>query len=114
MAFWGIPKLGDIGKLFPDSDERYRGISSLKLMREVGELLRRTGYEIGNVDATIIAQRPKLAPYREAMEKNMAEALDVDENRISVKATTTEKMGFAGREEGIAAEAAALITGGKS
>ncbi len=113
-ALLGAAKLGDIGKLFPDSDERYRGISSLKLMREVGELLRRAGYEIGNVDATIIAQRPKLAPYREAMEKNMAEALDVDGNRISVKATTTEKMGFAGREEGIAAEAVALITGGKS
>ncbi|WP_430884792.1 2-C-methyl-D-erythritol 2,4-cyclodiphosphate synthase [Fusibacter sp. JL216-2] len=108
-ALLGAGALGDIGKHFPDTDKAYEGASSIELMKAVGEILKENGYKVGNVDATVIAQSPKLAPYILDMRKNMAHALGIDLDRISVKATTTEKLGFAGRGEGIASEAAALI-----
>lgn len=108
-AMLGAAALGDIGHLFPDSDEEYRGISSMKLLREVIRILREKGYSLGNADITIICQKPKLAPYIEEMRENIAGALDVETDRISVKATTTEKLGFTGHGEGIAAEAACLL-----
>ncbi len=108
-ALLGAGALGDIGKHFPDSDNAFKGISSIELMKEVAVILSDNGYKIGNIDATVIAQSPKLAPYITDMRKNMARALNIDVDRIGVKATTTEKLGFAGRGEGIASEAAALI-----
>ena len=108
-ALLGAAGLGDIGKLFPDSDERYRGISSLLLLREVGKCLRDNGWQVANLDSTIVAQAPKLAPYREAMRRNLAEALSIDVSRVSVKATTEEHLGFTGDGSGMAAQAIALI-----
>ncbi len=108
-ALLGAAALGDIGKHFPDTDNTFKGISSIELMKEVAVILHDKGYKVGNIDATVIAQQPKLAPYITDMRKNMARALDIDLDRMSVKATTTEKLGFAGRGEGIAAEAATLI-----
>lgn len=105
----GAAALGDIGKHFPDSDERYRGISSLLLLKRVGELLREKGYVTVNCDVTIVCQRPKLAPYIGAMRKNIAKVLMLDENCINVKATTTEELGFEGKGEGISSTAVALI-----
>lgn len=108
-ALLGATALGDIGKHFPDTDPVYKGISSLKLMEDVGALLDEKGYKIGNIDATIVAQSPKLAPYVSEMRRNVARVLGIDEDRINVKATTTETLGFVGREEGIAAEAVVLV-----
>lgn len=108
-ALLGAAALGDIGKHFPDSDPSYRGISSLLLLSYVGKLLAEQGYRVGNVDATIVAQAPKLAPYIEAMRANIAEALAVDVSAISVKATTTEGLGFAGTKEGMASYAVAML-----
>ncbi len=108
-ALLGAAGMGDIGKMFPDSDPAYRGISSVILLKEAARRLRENSFEIGNADVTIIAQQPKLAPYIPAMRKTLAEALGVMENQVSVKATTTERMGFEGREEGISAQAAALL-----
>ncbi len=108
-ALLGAAALGDIGKHFPDTDPNYKGADSMQLLKVVGMLLEREGYVLGNLDATIIAQRPKMAPHIDQMRKNIASALQVDMGLISVKATTTEKLGFAGRGEGIAAEAVALI-----
>ena len=108
-ALLGAAALGDIGKHFPDSDERYRGISSLLLLKRVGELLREKGYVTVNCDVTIVCQRPKLAPYIGAMPKNIAKVLMLDENCINVKATTTEELGFEGKGEGISSTAVALI-----
>jgi len=108
-ALLGAGALGDIGKHFPDTDKTFKGISSIELLKEVDVVLKNNGFKVGNIDATIIAQSPKLAPYITDMRKNMARALNLDLDRISIKATTTEKLGFAGRGEGIAAEAAALI-----
>jgi len=108
-AILGAIALGDIGKHFPDSDPAYKGISSVKLLRHVMALADGTGYRIGNVDATIVAQRPKLAPHIPGMRTIIAEALGCDEGRVNVKATTTEELGFAGRGEGIAAYAVALM-----
>lgn len=108
-ALLGAAALGDIGGHFPDSDEAYRGISSLVLLEKVGELLSEAGYRVGNVDSTIIAQRPKLAPYLPQMREKMAQALGVPVSCISVKATTEEGLGFTGAGEGIAAQAVALI-----
>ena len=108
-ALLGAAGLGDIGKLFPDSEERYRGISSLLLLKEVGERLRENGWQVVNLDSTIVAQAPKLAPYREAMRRNLAEALGVDVSQVSVKATTSEGMGFEGEEKGMTAHAVCLI-----
>ena len=108
-ALLGAAALGDIGKHFPDTDPQYKGISSLKLLAHVGDLLHEHGYRIGNIDSTIVAQRPKLAPYIPQMRKNIADTLGIDVDQVSVKATTTEHLGFEGRQEGISAQAVALI-----
>ena len=108
-ALLGAAGLGDIGKLFPDTEERYRGISSLLLLQKVGELLKINGWQVVNLDSTIVAQAPKLSPYREAMRRNLAEALGMDEAGVSVKATTEERLGFTGDGSGMAAQAIALI-----
>lgn len=109
-AILGAAALGDIGKLFPDTDERYAGADSLKLLAEVMRVLRAAGFELGNVDATVIAQRPKLAAYIDNMRANIAAAAGVLVSQVSVKATTEEKLGFTGDGSGIAAHAVALIT----
>ena len=108
-ALLGAAAAGDIGKLFPDNDEAFRGISSLELLRRVKLHLAEKNYKIVNVDATIIAQAPKLAPYRETMRENLAKVMEVDVEQVSVKATTEEHLGFTGRGEGIAAHAICLI-----
>lgn len=110
-ALLGAAALGDIGKHFPDTDERYRGISSLLLLAEVRRVLDTAGYAVGNIDATLIAQKPKLAPYIPAMRENIAQTLGIPVADVNVKATTEEKLGFTGREEGIAAHAVCLLTG---
>ena len=110
-AMLGAAALGDIGQHFPDTDPAYKGISSLELLRRVTGLLSERGYRLGNADVTVICQRPRLAGHIPQMRKNLAEAMGVSEDRVNVKATTTEKLGFAGRGEGIAAEAVCLITG---
>ncbi len=109
-ALLGAAAIGDIGKHFPDTDERYKGISSLKLLAHVGELLEQENYVIENIDATIIAQKPKLRPYIEQMEQNIAEVLHIEKNQINVKATTEERLGFTGREEGIASNAICMLS----
>ena len=108
-ALLGAAALGDIGKHFPDTDMQYRGISSLKLLSYVGRLLEESGYRIGNIDSTIVAQRPKMAPFIPQMRQNIARSLGIDINQVSVKATTTEHLGFEGRCEGISAQATALL-----
>jgi 2-C-methyl-D-erythritol 2,4-cyclodiphosphate synthase len=108
-ALLGAAGLGDIGRHFPDTDPAYQGADSRALLRHVSGLLRDNGWRVGNVDATVIAQRPKLAPHIPAMRDNIAVDLGIDAARVNVKATTTEKLGFTGREEGIAAEAVCLI-----
>lgn len=108
-ALLGAAALGDIGALFPDTDEAYRGVSSVTLLREVGERLAAAGYGVVNIDATVLAQRPKLAPYRERMRENIALALGLDVSRVNVKATTEEGLGFTGSGEGMAAHAVAMV-----
>ncbi|MDD6682115.1 MAG: 2-C-methyl-D-erythritol 2,4-cyclodiphosphate synthase [Clostridiales bacterium] len=108
-ALLGAAALGDIGKLFPDSAEKYKGISSMLLLEEVVRVLSEKEFVIGNVDVTIIAQAPKLAPYMDEMRATVAKGLKIPLDRVSVKATTTEKMGFEGRKEGISAQAAAVL-----
>lgn len=108
-ALLGAAALGDIGKHFPDTDPQYKGISSIKLLEHVGRLLSDNLYIIGNIDATVIAQRPKLAPYREQMVKNIAQALNISEDQINIKATTEEGLGFTGRGEGISSQAICLL-----
>ena len=108
-ALLGAAAAGDIGKLFPDNDEAFRGISSLELLRRVKLHLEEKNYKIVNVDATIIAQAPKLSPYRETMRENLAKVMEVDVEQVSVKATTEEHLGFTGKGEGIAAHAVCLI-----
>lgn len=110
-ALLGAAALGDIGKHFPDTDSAYKGVSSLLLLERVAVLLKDNGYEIGNIDATIIAQKPKMAPYIGSMRVNMAMALGIPENRLNIKATTEEGLGFTGRGEGIAAQAICLLNG---
>ena len=109
-ALLGAAALGDIGKLFPDSDPQYKGADSLELAKAVMREVRSRGWEIGNVDATILAQAPKLAPHIQAMRENLANALETDVDRISVKATTEEKLGFTGEKLGIAAHAVCLLS----
>ncbi len=109
-ALLGAAALGDIGKHFPDTDEAYRGASSMMLMRRVREILDENGYSVCNVDATIIAQAPKMRPYIDEMRQNIAEALGIGISDVSVKATTEEHLGFTGRGEGISVQAVALIT----
>ena len=108
-ALLGAAGLPDIGKLFPDRDPAYEGISSLELTRRVAEKLAAAGYRVGNIDATVICERPKIAPYTEEMCRRTAEVLGIDPACINVKGTTTEKLGFTGRGEGIAAEAVCLL-----
>ena len=108
-AMLGAAALGDIGKHFPDTDPRYEGASSIELLRKVGELLEENLYMIGNIDATVIAQRPKMAPYIEQMRHNIAKALGTDVENINVKATTEEGLGFTGSGEGISANAVCLL-----
>lgn len=108
-ALLGAAGLGDIGRHFPDTDARYEGISSLVLLAEVASLLKEQGYQVGNVDATVVAQRPKLAPYIAAMNENIARTLAVGIDQVNVKATTEEKLGFTGTEQGISAYAVAGI-----
>ena len=111
-ALLGAAALGDIGQHFPDSDPSYRGISSLRLLKRVKSLITEAGYRIGNIDATVIAEQPKLAGYIEQMRANIAHVLDINMADVSVKATTTEGLGFAGRGEGIAAQASAVLFSG--
>ena len=108
-ALLGAAALGDIGKLFPDKDPAYAGADSMKLLKQVVTVLREQGYQIGNIDSTIIAQQPKLAPYIPAMRQRIAEVCGIELGQISVKATTEEKLGFTGSGEGIAAHAVCLI-----
>ncbi|MDY6304761.1 MAG: 2-C-methyl-D-erythritol 2,4-cyclodiphosphate synthase [Oribacterium sp.] len=108
-ALLGAAALGDIGQHFPDTDPEYEGADSLKLLAEVGKILRDAGYQIGNIDATVIAQRPKLMPYLPEMRQNVAGALGIDVSQVSIKATTEEHLGFTGRGEGISTQAVALI-----
>ena len=105
----GALALGDIGKHFPDTDDEYKGADSLELLACVYELVKAKGYEVGNVDATILAEAPKLAPYIPQMRLNIARALEIEIDSVSVKATTEEKLGFTGEEKGIAAHAVCLV-----
>ena len=108
-ALLGAAALGDIGSHFPDTDPEYEGISSIRLLEHVGRLLEEHQYQIGNVDATIIAQKPKMRPHIDQMRKNIAQALGTDPEKISVKATTEEGLGFTGKGEGISAQAVCLL-----
>lgn len=108
-ALSGAARLGDIGKLFPDTDPAYKGISSMKLLRHVGGLLQEKGYAVVNIDATLLAQAPKVGPYRAKMEQNIAAALSVDPQQVNVKATTEEGLGFTGDSSGMAAHAVVLL-----
>lgn len=105
----GALALGDIGKHFPDTDDEYKDISSIELLKKVYELINDRGYKIENIDSVIAAQKPKLAPFIENMRKNLSDVLNTDIENISVKATTTEKLGFEGREEGISAQSICLL-----
>lgn len=108
-ALLGAAALGDIGKHFPDTDERFKGASSIRLLEEVGRLVNEAGYKIGNIDSTIIAQKPKMAPHINLMRENIANALNIDLKDINVKATTEEGLSFTGREEGISSQAICLL-----
>ncbi len=108
-ALLGAAGLGDIGRHFPDTDEKYRGISSVILLERTRDMIIQAGWRIGNIDATIIAQKPKFAPYMEEIEGKLASTLAIEEERVNIKATTTEKLGFTGRGEGIAALATASL-----
>ena len=106
----GAAALGDIGKHFPDSDHRYKGISSIELLKHVGSLLKENNWLIENIDSTIIAQKPKMAPHIENMRKNISEALNIDIDQINVKATTEEGLGFTGEGKGISSQSICLLT----
>ena len=108
-AILGAAAEGDIGRHFPDNDDRYKGISSLILLKEVKNIIEKDGFRIGNIDATIIAQRPKMAPFIETMRKNIADVLETDAGRVNIKATTEEGLGFTGTGEGISSQAVCLL-----
>ncbi|WP_374719342.1 2-C-methyl-D-erythritol 2,4-cyclodiphosphate synthase [Parageobacillus toebii] len=108
-ACLGAIGAGDIGKHFPDTDDRYKDADSALLLKQVWELVKQQGYELVNLDCTIIAQKPKMAPHIEQMKENIANLLEGEPSQVNVKATTTEKLGFTGREEGIAAQAVVLL-----
>ena len=108
-ALLGAAGLGDIGKHFPDTDPTYKGADSLKLLEIVAEKVTEKGYRVSNIDVTMIAQRPKLRPHIEAMERNIADAVGVDPDRVNVKATTEERLGFTGTEEGMSCHAVCLL-----
>ena len=110
-ALLGAAALGDIGRHFPDTDSRYKGISSMKLLEHVRDLLEENGYVVENIDATVIAQKPKLRPYIEQMEENIAETLGIAKDQINIKATTVEGLGFTGTQQGISAQAVCLLNG---
>ena len=105
----GAAGAGDLGKHFPDTEKKWKGISSLILLEKSGELVAKRGFQISNIDTTIVAQQPKIGPHIESMTTNISETLKIDPTLINIKATTTERLGFAGREEGIAAYAVALL-----
>ena len=107
-ALLGAAALGDIGRHFPDTDPAYKGISSLLLLEKVGKLIKEQGYSVGNIDATIIAQRPKMLPHIPQMKENIEAALEISGDCLNIKATTEERLGFTGREEGIASHAVCL------
>ena len=109
-ALLGAAALGDIGKHFPDSDHRYKGISSIELLKHVGSLLKENNWLIENIDSTIIAQKPKMAPHIENMRKNISEALNINIDQINVKATTEEGLGFTGEGKGISSQSICLLT----
>lgn len=109
-ALLGAAALGDIGKHFPDTDERYKGISSLKLLKCVGDILAENGYIIENIDATIIAERPKMRPYIDTMRENIARTLEIEISQVNIKATTEEGLGFTGAGEGMSAQAACILS----
>ena len=106
----GAATLGDIGKHFPDTDDKFKGISSIKLLTEVGKLISEKGYKIENIDATIIAQKPKMAPHIPLMRENIASALNIELDKINVKATTEEGLGFTGEGKGISSQSICLLT----
>lgn len=108
-AILGAAALGDIGKWFPDTEEKYKGASSIELLEEVSSILNKEGYKLVNIDATIVAQAPKMRPYIDRMRENIAEALNVEINQINVKATTEEGLGFTGNGEGISSQAICFI-----
>jgi 2-C-methyl-D-erythritol 2,4-cyclodiphosphate synthase len=108
-ALLGAIGKGDIGKYFPDTDPKWKGVSSLILLREVGAMCEERGFAISNIDSIIAAEKPKIAPHIKAMKKNIADALGIDQDQVNVKATTTETLGYVGREEGMAAYAVALL-----
>ena len=108
-AMLGALGQGDIGEHFPDTDAKFKGISSMILLENCGKLMENQGYKINNMDCIVFAQVPKISPYKEIMEKNIAKALNIEPNLVNVKATTTEKLGFIGKEEGIAAQCTLLI-----
>ena len=108
-AILGSLALGDIGKFFPDTDEKYKGADSLELLKEVGCMISKKGYRVGNIDSIIMAQAPKMAPHIDEMRKNIANALGIDVSQVGVKATTTENLGFEGRKEGISSQAVVLL-----
>lgn len=108
-ALLGAAALGDIGHWFPDTEEAYRGADSIALLKNVGNILQEHGFRVGNIDATLLAQKPKVAPYRENMRRNIADALKIPVDRVSVKATTEEGLGFTGQGQGMAAHAVALL-----
>ena len=105
----GASGAGDLGKYFPDTDNKWKGVSSLVLLKKSGELVAERGFQISNIDTTIVAQQPKIGPHIESMTTNISETLKIDPTQINIKATTTERLGFTGREEGIAAYAVALL-----
>jgi len=105
----GASGAGDLGKYFPDTDNKWKGVSSLVLLEKSGELVAERGFQISNIDTTIVAQQPKIGPHIESMTTNISETLKIDPTQINIKATTTERLGFTGREEGIAAYAVALL-----
>ncbi len=109
-ALLGAAGEGDIGRHFPDSDSRYKGISSLKLLAEVGNILKTKNYRVSNLDASIICQEPKLSPHIASMVENISSELAIETDQVNIKATTTEGLGFAGRKEGIAAYSVVMIT----
>lgn len=108
-AILGALALGDLGHHFPDTDEKWRGVNSLLLLKEVGKMMKEKGYRIGNVDSLVLIERPKMAPHIETMRQNFANVLECDIDRISVKATRGEKLGYVGREEGVLAQAVVLL-----
>ena len=111
-ALLGAAGMGDIGKHFPDTDDKYKGISSVKLLRAVNNLLKKEGFIIGNIDVTLVCEKPKISPYSDEMKSIIAGELDIDKSCINIKGTTTEKLGFTGREEGIACLATCIISKG--